>query len=204
MIFLASVVLFHFGNAAMLPMAGQVLAKEHPGSDAVTLSACIIAAQLVMVGAAWSVGKAIGAGFGRKSIFLVALSVLPVRGLLFSFTANPLRRCCDPVSRRRCCRHFRRHRHPDRLRSHARHRPVQSRPRARGALRRHRGKLKQCERRLCRAVVRLRERISLPRYDCDRRARLLRHPHARDVRSPRRPRARAHGAHRVLMGAPAE
>lgn len=88
-IFLASVVLFHFGNAAMLPMAGQVLAKEHPGSDAVTLSACIIAAQLVMVGAAWSVGKAIGAGFGRKTIFLVALCVLPVRGLLFSFTTNP-------------------------------------------------------------------------------------------------------------------
>jgi hypothetical protein len=29
MIFLASVVLFHFGNAAMLPMAGQVLAKTH-------------------------------------------------------------------------------------------------------------------------------------------------------------------------------
>jgi hypothetical protein len=28
-IFLASVVLFHLGNAAMLPMAGQVLAKKH-------------------------------------------------------------------------------------------------------------------------------------------------------------------------------
>jgi predicted MFS family arabinose efflux permease len=89
-IFLASVVLFHFGNAAMLPMAGQVLAQTHPGEDAITLSACIIAAQFVMVGVAWGVGRALRGGFGRKPVFLVALAVLPVRGILFSFTANPI------------------------------------------------------------------------------------------------------------------
>jgi predicted MFS family arabinose efflux permease len=88
-IFLISVVLFHFGNAAMLPMAGQVLAQTHPGSDTVALSACIIAAQLIMVGVAWTVGKAMAAGVGRKPIFLIALATLPVRGILFSFTANP-------------------------------------------------------------------------------------------------------------------
>ena len=65
-IFLISVVLFHFGNAAMLPMAGQVLAQTHPGSDTVALSACIIAAQLIMVGVAWTVGKAMAAGVGRS------------------------------------------------------------------------------------------------------------------------------------------
>jgi MFS family permease len=42
-----------------------------------------------MVGVAWTVGRAVNSGFGRKSIFLVALAVLPVRGVLFSFTANP-------------------------------------------------------------------------------------------------------------------
>ena len=88
-IFLASVVLFHFGNAAMLPMAGQVLAQTHPGTDAIALSACIIAAQLVMVGVAWAVGRASARGVGRKTIFLVALAVLPVRGVLFSFTSSP-------------------------------------------------------------------------------------------------------------------
>jgi predicted MFS family arabinose efflux permease len=88
-IFLVAVILFHFGNAAMLPMAGQVLAQAHPGTDAVTLSACIIAAQLVMVGVAWGVGKTIRLGYGRKTIFLVALVTLPIRGLLFSFTTNP-------------------------------------------------------------------------------------------------------------------
>jgi predicted MFS family arabinose efflux permease len=88
-IFLISVVLFHFGNAAMLPMAGQVLAQTHPGTDAVALSVCIIAAQLVMVGVAWTVGKTMAAGVGRKTIFLIALATLPVRGVLFSVTANP-------------------------------------------------------------------------------------------------------------------
>jgi MFS family permease len=87
--FLVSVVLFHFGNAAMLPMAGQVLAQTHPGEDAIALSACIIAAQFVMVGAAWGVGRASARGIGRKPILLVALAVLPVRGLLFAFTSSP-------------------------------------------------------------------------------------------------------------------
>ncbi|MBV9786109.1 MAG: MFS transporter [Acidisphaera sp.] len=90
LVFLASVVLFHFGNAAMLPLAGQMLAQRHPGTDAISLSACIIAAQLVMVGVAWAVGRAMHAGYGRKSIFLVALAVLPVRGILFSLIDFPV------------------------------------------------------------------------------------------------------------------
>ena len=89
LIFIAFVVLFHFGNAAMLPMAGQVLALKHPGSDTIALSACIIAAQFVMAGVAWAVGHVSSKGVGRKTIFLVALAVLPVRGVLFSFTTNP-------------------------------------------------------------------------------------------------------------------
>jgi predicted MFS family arabinose efflux permease len=89
-VFLASVILFHFGNAAMLPMAGQVLAQTHPGSDTVALSACIIAAQFVMVGIAWCVGQASARGIGRKPIFLVALAVLPLRGVLFSVATGPV------------------------------------------------------------------------------------------------------------------
>jgi predicted MFS family arabinose efflux permease len=89
LVFLGSVALFHFGNAAMLPMAGQVLAQKHPGEDTLALSACIIMAQLVMVGVAWAVGRASARGVGRKPIFLLAYTVLPVRGILFSFTTSP-------------------------------------------------------------------------------------------------------------------
>jgi predicted MFS family arabinose efflux permease len=89
-VFLCSVVLFHFGNAAMLPMAGQVLARAHPSEATIALSACIIVAQLVMVGVAWAVGRAFARGWGRKPIFLLAYAILPIRGVLFSFTTTPL------------------------------------------------------------------------------------------------------------------
>lgn len=88
-IFLLTVVLFHFGNAAMLPLAGQRLAQVHPGMDVVALGACVIVAQLVMVAVAALVGRAMKAAVGRKPIFLVALAILPVRGLLFCLTTNP-------------------------------------------------------------------------------------------------------------------
>ncbi|MGF6722265.1 MFS family permease [Paraburkholderia sp. GAS41] len=88
-VFIISVILFHFGNAAMLPLAGQVIAKVHPGMDVVALSACIISAQLVMVAVAATVGHAMRKGVGRKKIFLLALAVLPVRGVLFSMTSSP-------------------------------------------------------------------------------------------------------------------
>lgn len=88
-VFIVSVILFHFGNAAMLPLAGQVVAKVHPGMDVIALSACVISAQLVMVAVAAIVGHAMRKGVGRKKIFLVALAVLPVRGVLFSMTSNP-------------------------------------------------------------------------------------------------------------------
>jgi Na+/H+ antiporter NhaD/arsenite permease-like protein/predicted MFS family arabinose efflux permease len=90
LVFLGAVILFHFGNAAMLPMAGQVLALTHPGTDTLALSACVVVAQLVMIGIALAVGRALHAGYGRKTIFLIMLAVLPIRGVLFAlFNANP-------------------------------------------------------------------------------------------------------------------
>jgi MFS family permease len=83
------VALFHFANAAMLPMAGQVLAKTHPDADVLALSVCIIAAQLVMMGVAAVVGCAMREGVGRKTIFLVAFATLPIRGFLFTLTDSP-------------------------------------------------------------------------------------------------------------------
>jgi MFS family permease len=89
-VFLGSVILFHFGNAAMLPMAAQVIARTDPAMDVVALSACVIVAQVVMMGVAIGVGRALDVGYGRKPIFLLMLAVLPVRGVLFAlFTTNP-------------------------------------------------------------------------------------------------------------------
>jgi MFS family permease len=57
--------------------------------DVIALGACVIAAQLVMIAVAAMVGRALKAAVGRKTIFLVALAILPLRGLLFCLTANP-------------------------------------------------------------------------------------------------------------------
>ena len=89
LVLLATVVLFHLSNAAMLPLAGQMIAVEAPHKGVLWLGACVIAAQLVMVVVAAGVGRAIKAGVGRKKLFLVALAVLPVRGVLFALTSSP-------------------------------------------------------------------------------------------------------------------
>ena len=60
-----------------------------PGTDVIALSACIIAAQLVMVGVAAMVGWSMRQGVGRKMIFLVAFVTLPIRGFLFTLTDSP-------------------------------------------------------------------------------------------------------------------
>jgi predicted MFS family arabinose efflux permease len=109
LIFLVPVVLFHFGNAAMLPMAGQVLAKTHPGADIIALSACIITAQLVMIGVAATVGWAMRRGIGRKTIFLVAFVILPIRGFLFTLTDSPFWGRRHPTSGRHRGRNIRRY-----------------------------------------------------------------------------------------------
>jgi hypothetical protein len=89
-VFLTSVILFHFGNAAMLPMAGQVLAKTHPGTDIGAIGACIIAARLVMIWVTASVGRALRRGISRRPIFMVTLIILPIGGILFSVTDSPM------------------------------------------------------------------------------------------------------------------
>jgi hypothetical protein len=61
--------------------------KTHPGADIIALSACIIAAQLVMVGVAATVGWAI-----RKGLFSVTPSVFLLWQRLLSVDSSFLRR----------------------------------------------------------------------------------------------------------------
>lgn len=82
LVFAASTTLFHFANAAMLPLVGQKLALANPELATTLMSACIVAAQLVMVPVALIVG-ARADRWGRKPIFAAALAVLCLRGLLY-------------------------------------------------------------------------------------------------------------------------
>lgn len=88
LIFALSVTLFHFANAAMLPLAGQLLSQGKATGASLYMSACIIAAQLVMIPVAVFAG-AQADRWGRKPIFLIGFAVLPIRGLLYTLSDDP-------------------------------------------------------------------------------------------------------------------
>jgi MFS family permease len=88
LIFTASITLFHFANAAMLPLLGEKLAQSNKGVETLFMAACIITAQIVMVPMAILVGRKADS-WGRKPIFLAGFAVLPIRGVLYTLTQNP-------------------------------------------------------------------------------------------------------------------
>ncbi|WP_042703018.1 MFS transporter [Azospirillum sp. B506] len=85
LIFGGCAALFHFANAAMLPLVGQVMAMRDPALGTSLMSFCIVAAQLVMVPMAMLVG-ARADRWGRKPLLLAAFLVLPVRGVLYTLS----------------------------------------------------------------------------------------------------------------------
>ncbi|WP_439399439.1 MFS transporter [Bradyrhizobium sp. PMVTL-01] len=88
LVFAICTALFHLSNAAMLPLVGQKLALQDKNMGTSLMSACIVAAQLVMVPFAMLVG-ARADRWGHKRFFLAALLILPVRGTLYTLSDNP-------------------------------------------------------------------------------------------------------------------
>jgi MFS family permease len=88
LVFAICVLLFHLSNAAMLPLVGQKLALHDKNMGTSLMSACIVAAQLVMVPFAMLVG-AKADRWGHKRFFLAALLILPIRGALYPLSDNP-------------------------------------------------------------------------------------------------------------------
>lgn len=87
MIFAATVFMFHFANAALLTLVGQKLALHNTAVGTALMSACIVAAQVVMVPVAYIVGVKADS-WGRKPIFLVGFAVLTVRAFLYPLWDN--------------------------------------------------------------------------------------------------------------------
>ena len=88
MLLAACAVLFHFANAAMLPLVGQKLALQDRNAGTSLMSACIVAAQLIMVPMAILVGRKANR-WGRKPLFLAGFLILPIRGVLYTFSDDP-------------------------------------------------------------------------------------------------------------------
>jgi MFS family permease len=71
----------------MLPVVGQKLALQDSHLGTSLMSACIVAAQIVMVPMALLVGTKADA-WGRKPLFVAGLAVLAVRGALYTLSDN--------------------------------------------------------------------------------------------------------------------
>ncbi|MEM8569537.1 MAG: MFS transporter [Pseudomonadota bacterium] len=87
-VFGISIVLFHCANASMLPLVSQRVASDgNTASGIAFTSACIISAQLIMIGMAILCGRTADS-WGRKPLFLLAFSILPIRAFLYTLTDN--------------------------------------------------------------------------------------------------------------------
>jgi predicted MFS family arabinose efflux permease len=86
-IFLVCAVLFHYANAAMLPLLGERLAKGQGRGSMMFMSACVVTTQLVAASLAYGTGLKAGS-WGRKPLLLIAFGALPIRAILYTLTAN--------------------------------------------------------------------------------------------------------------------
>ena len=89
LIFLACAVMFHFANAAMLPLLGEMLGGDHGRSSMLFMTACVITTQLVVTALASPVGR-LSSSWGRKKLLMIGFAALPIRGVLYVLTHNPV------------------------------------------------------------------------------------------------------------------
>ena len=87
MIFICCAVMFHFANAAMLPLLGEMLARGKGRASMMFMSACVVTTQLTITLVASWVGRSAGS-WGRKPLLLIGFGVLPIRGVLYTLTNN--------------------------------------------------------------------------------------------------------------------
>jgi len=81
--------LWQLANSALCPTAAQYVAETHTKLAGLSMAACILAGQLVMIPMAIATGK-FAHIWGRKPLLQIAFIVLPIRALLYTLTSNPL------------------------------------------------------------------------------------------------------------------
>jgi MFS family permease len=87
-IFGACLILFHLGNAAMLPFMASVLTMRSSQWAPLMIAASIVGPQLVVaIFSPWVGQKA--QVWGRRPLLLAAFAALPLRGIFFAMITNP-------------------------------------------------------------------------------------------------------------------
>ena len=89
LIFAICLLLFHLGNAAMLPLMGSALTMRSSQWATLLIAACIVVPQMLVAAASPWVG-ARAQVWGRRPLLLVGFAALPLRGLLFALISSPV------------------------------------------------------------------------------------------------------------------
>jgi MFS family permease len=84
-----ALLMFHLGNAAMLPLLGQRMAILGQGDATRWLAICVVVAQLMMVPVAVVAGR-MADRINRAWLMVAACSVLPVRGVMAAVAQDPM------------------------------------------------------------------------------------------------------------------
>jgi MFS family permease len=87
-IFLICAVMFHFANAAILPLLGEMLSKGQGRSSMMFMSACVVTTQFTISLVSNPAGRLAGS-WGRKPLLLIGFAVLPLRAVLYTLTDQP-------------------------------------------------------------------------------------------------------------------
>ena len=97
-----TLMLFHLGNAAMLPLLGQSLVARGAGDPSAYTGATVVVAQLTMVPMAILAAR-LAETRGYWIVFVLALAALPIRGVVAAVVTGPigLGARADPRWRRR-------------------------------------------------------------------------------------------------------
>jgi len=89
LVFAGCVFLFQMANASMLPLAGEAFAYNNEAFSSLIVSALIMVPQIIVaIMAPWTGRQA--NTWGRRPLLILGFAALPIRALVFAWTANPM------------------------------------------------------------------------------------------------------------------
>jgi predicted MFS family arabinose efflux permease len=89
LVFAGCLLLFHLGNAAMLPLMGSALTMRSPHWATLLIAACIVVPQMLVAASSPWIGRR-AQTWGRRPLLLIGFAALPLRGILFALVSSPL------------------------------------------------------------------------------------------------------------------
>ena len=83
-----ALILYYIANGAQMTLIGQVLAAKVPIYGALFIAICMIVAEITMIFVAFVMSRIVYR-FNRKTFFLTAFFMLPIRAILFTLVESP-------------------------------------------------------------------------------------------------------------------